>query len=61
MNYVLLFVMLHFPPEQIGPFDSVHACELALTQVQTLTRKVNGVCINLKAKPHHWNGKELPK
>ena len=61
MNYMLLFVIFHGPVNQLGPFDNVFACERALVQVQALHKIVKGVCINLKAKPHHWNGKEIPK
>lgn len=64
MKYILLLV-LGTTPQQIGPFDNVFACEQALTQVETVFRRfgarTKGVCINLAAKPHHWNGKKIPK
>lgn len=61
MSYTLLVFMLSGPPTQIGPFDNVFACEMAANQIKTVRPKTASVCLNLKARPHHWNGKDLPK
>ena len=61
MKYILIFMVLFEPPTQVGPFDNLHGCEQALSQIQTLQRGTKGVCIDLNAKPQNWNGKELKK
>ena len=60
MKYILV-LMFTTGPQQVGPFDNVFACEQALTQVKQMAPKARGACINLEAKPHHWNGKKVPK
>lgn len=64
MKYMLIFAVFGFPPQQIGPFDNVFACEQAAAQVKLIspnTKHTRTACINLNAKPHHWNGKEIKK
>ena len=64
MNYMLIVLFTGLMPTSIvaGPFKNVFACEKAAGQVALLDRRPsNSVCIHLNAKPHHWNGKELPK
>lgn len=64
MKYVLLWSLLGIPQPQLGAFDNLFACEQAANQVRLLAQKpqqVRTVCINLAAKPHHWNGKAVPK
>ena len=61
MNYILVVFMVSFPPEQIGPFNNVFACELAANQIKIVRPKTASVCVDLNAKPHHWNGKPVPK
>lgn len=64
MSYILVVYALSMPALQVGPFDNVFACEQAAAQIAAATpynKHAKTVCINLKAKPHHWNGKELPK
>jgi hypothetical protein len=61
MSY-LLIVIGFTVPLQIGPFGNVFACEQAGGQIKTIApvrKHVKTVCINLKANPHHWNGKPL--
>ena len=60
-QYILLLFLLDSPAVQVGPFDNVFACEAALAQVQVVRTRARGVCVNLKAKPHHWNGKQVGK
>ena len=60
MNYVLVYMLLA-APMQTGPFNNVHGCHQALSQIQTLHPKTRGVCIDLNAKPQNWNGKEIKK
>lgn len=62
MKYILVVFLLGEQPAQIGPFDNVFACEKAGEQVKLAslaTQRARAVCINLKAKPHHWNGQPL--
>lgn len=63
MKYMLILMLAgtDVPPQQIGPFDNVFACEQAVTQIRQAYVRSRAACINLNAKPHHWNGKELPK
>jgi len=59
VSYLLLVVGFAVPT-QIGPFDNAFACEQAANQVRVVSPKhIRTACINLKAKPHHWNGKPL--
>lgn len=64
MRYILVVFLLGESPAQIGPFDNIFACEQAAEQIKLAslaTQRARGVCVNLKAKPHHWNGKPVPK
>lgn len=63
MKYMLILLILGEGQQvyQIGPFSNVFACEQAVNQTKTLHRAVRSTCVNLDAKPHHWNGKALPK
>lgn len=68
MKYILVLFMFAEPPLQIGPFGNVFACEQAAVQLMharghstSVNRKHRAVCVNLDAKPHHWNGKTLKK
>lgn len=62
MKYILVFITgVSVPPQQVGPFDNVFACEQAHNQIKQLAPKTRAVCVNLEAKPHHWNGKKIPK
>ena len=60
MAYVLIVIGLT-TPLQIGPFGNVFACEQAAGQMKAVasTPYIKTVCVNLKANPHHWNGKPL--
>lgn len=60
MKYILILFFAG-PPQQIGPFDNVFACNMALSQMQSTVKHVKGTCVDLNAKPHHWNGKEIKK
>lgn len=64
MEYILVVFYLGLPPSQIGPFNNVFACEQAAEQIRMASSRVvsaraRTACINLKAKPHHWNGKSV--
>lgn len=64
MKYILIlfwFQGVSGVPTTVGPFDNVFACEKALSQAQSTVKHLKGTCVDLNAKPHHWNGKELPK
>lgn len=66
MKYILLLFLTGQPMRQIGPFDNIFACEQAAEQARlassrAVSTRAGAVCINLKAKPHHWNGKDVPK
>ncbi len=67
MKYILVIFLIGQPPAQIGPFGNVFACEQAAAQVKQahggipVSQRPRTVCINLAAKPHHWNGKVVPK
>ena len=63
MKYILVLMLAgaDVAPHQIGPFDNVFACEQAVTQIRQAYSKVRAACVNLEAKPHHWNGKKVPK
>ena len=61
MNYVLIFILGMYGPQQIAGFNNIHGCQQALSQIQTLYAKTRGVCVDLNAKPQNWNGKELKK
>jgi len=60
MKYILIFTLLGYDPQQVGPFDTLMGCERAAGQVATLG-KVRTVCVSLTARPHTWNGKAIPK
>jgi hypothetical protein len=47
MNYILVVFMVNFPPEQIGPFNNVFACELAADQIKIVRPKTASVCVDL--------------
>lgn len=62
MKYLLVVFLLGESPVQIGPFNNVFACEKAGEQIKLTTlatQRVRAVCVNLDARPHHWNGKPL--
>ena len=64
MKYILLWSVLGVVQPEVGPFLNVFACEKAADQVKLLSaypKKTATVCIDLNAKPHHWNGKGIPK
>lgn len=65
MKYILVLMLMGGdvpPPQQIGPFGNIFACEQAIVQLkQAYPKRVAAACINLEAKPHHWNGKKIPK
>ena len=63
MNIYVLILLFTTPlmvaTTTVGPFDNLFACERAASQAVTLNPHSRSVCVNLKAKPHHWNGKKL--
>ncbi len=64
MNYILLLFLTGQPVQQVGPFDNIFACEKAAEQAKiasarAVSARAGVACVNLKAKPHHWNGKPL--
>lgn len=61
MKYILIFMLNGVPaaPQQIGPFENVFACEQAAEQLKVMHVKIRTACVNLDAKPHHWNGKKI--
>lgn len=61
MKYILLLMIGTAPPVSVGPFDTLMGCERAAGQVATLHNRLRTVCLDLKARPHTWNGKEIPK
>lgn len=64
MIYILYvaYLGLAVPPQQVGPFKGVIACEQAASQVKSVDSRVRStVCLSLNHKPVHWNGKEIPK
>lgn len=63
MKYFLIWVAAHTIQPPIGPFDNLFACEKAADQVKLVAypKRSTTVCVNLNAKPHHWNGKAIPK
>lgn len=61
MSYVLILAIGMYAPMQIQGFNNLHGCQQALSQIQTLQKGTRGVCVDLSAKPHHWNGKDIKK
>ena len=64
MIYILYLTFIGnvTPPQQVGPFKGIIACEHAAEQVKTVDNRVRStVCLSLNHKPMHWNGKEIPK
>lgn len=63
MKYILVLMLAgtDVAPQQIGPFDNVFACEQAVSQVRLAYSRARAACVNINAKPHHWNGKEIKK
>ena len=61
MTYLLYLAFINAtPPQQIGPFATVMACEQAAAQIKVVDNRVRGTaCLNVNVKPLHWNGKPL--